>query len=91
MTKEEIRKLIDKNDKLQWWAAVLFSEIAEQTNLMGDVEDLTLLRIIKRRVDEFPWHVQQEAMKIINNSKTNQSEKIDELEQRIITLEKKVK
>lgn len=32
MTREDIRVFIDNDDKLQWWAAVLFSEICELCN-----------------------------------------------------------
>lgn len=91
MIKDDIKKLTNSNDILQYWAALLFAEITEAMNIKAEYSPESILRIIQIKVDEFPWHVQQEAIKLSEKLSNQQTEKIKELEKRISTLEKKVR
>lgn len=65
MTKAEVQALVETNDKLQRWAAVLFAEICElvQTQDRDDWDIKAVYPIIAGKVKEFERMVLMEAIK----------------------------
>lgn len=53
MTKDEIKLLCETDDKLQWWAMVLFAEISALVNSQKDIDE-DICTFIRMKVDEFP-------------------------------------
>lgn len=88
MTKEQIKTICEADDKLQWWAMILFAEISElisHSNL--DIRDPLDVKIIyditKRKVEEFPMLIVQRTLEQANGKIS----KLDELEKRVKKLE----
>lgn len=76
MTKTEVKILVESDDKLQWWAAILFAEISEFVDAQKGGHDVeTIYKCIRGKVEEFPGLVIQTMLdraKKENHAKTNQ-------------------
>lgn len=56
MTKEEVKLLCEHDEKLRWWAMVLFAELSELAVSYTNKEcgDETFASITLRKIEEFP-------------------------------------
>lgn len=75
MTKAEVKILVESDDKLQWWAAILFAEICELMDALKAGHDpASILQCVKSKVDEFPELVIQTCIEKVkaDHAKTNQ-------------------
>ena len=63
MTKDQIKLLCETDEKLQWWAMVLFAEISELL-MHGEKDDAAVWRVVEMKVTEFPKIVVHHALEI---------------------------
>jgi len=89
MTKQEIKTLIESDDKLQWRAAVLFAEISEYDHLDKtgyNLSDKEFRNLITQKIKEFP--------QIVINRQLEEAEGkvslLQDLERRVRRLEDKL-
>lgn len=62
MTKNEVKAICEADDRLQWWAMVLFAEISELMS-GGYREDKDAVHsYVRSKVEEFPRLVVQRAV-----------------------------
>lgn len=65
MTKQEVKDLCEDDDKLQWWAMVLFAEICELVQTIDNAyggDPQTLTKMVRGKVQEFPRLVIQRQL-----------------------------
>lgn len=84
MTREDIKKIIEADPYMQWWSAVLFSEISELIDAIDGYNEKTILSLIKLKTQEFNTLFQQHSL---NNLLKNEN-KLEDLEKRVSELEK---
>lgn len=75
MSKDEIKLLCEEDNKLQWWAMVLFAEISELVTSQYDM-DVAVYKVIKAKVEEFPRLVIMNAVNKVKD-KINKAEDYD--------------
>jgi hypothetical protein len=54
VSKDDVKLLCETDDKLQWWAMVLFAEIVALVHSGYGKEDNTLAEYVRAKVEEFP-------------------------------------
>ncbi len=62
MTKVEVKSLCEADDKLQWWAMVLFAEIAEVAESGYRDDDKVIAQYVRAKIAEFPRLVIQRQL-----------------------------
>ncbi len=84
MTKDQVRTLCEADDKLQWWAMVLFAEICELTaGSMYREDGKSCWPIVLGKVAEFTNQVIQRQLEAAEGKLG----RLDELEARVAKLE----
>lgn len=87
MNKEQVKKLIDGDDMLRWWAAVLFSEICElveHNTVFNGYSKEEGFKLIVRKLEEWDRIVHMRMTEIAEGN----IKKLPSLEQRVAALEK---
>lgn len=81
MTKADVKKLCEADDKLQWWAMVLFAEIAELVAMVHPSQhDLkSVWPTVQSKVEEFP--------RLVVQRKLEEADERPSLEERVAKLE----
>lgn len=87
MTKDEVKTLCEDDDKLQWWAMVLFAEIMEVASVGASYEnnekaiaryvEKAIARYVRIKVEEFPRLVIQRQLEKVKE-KLDSTETEDE-------------
>ena len=56
MTKQDVKDLCESDDKLQWWAMVLFAEISDLAGPQSQCRDhdKSVAEYVRAKVSEFP-------------------------------------
>lgn len=88
LTKDTIKPICEADDKLQWWAMVLFAEISElvYSEQSGKCDERVAYSLIRCKVMEFPRLV----ISRVEKQAEGKLSLLQELEQRIKTLEAKL-
>lgn len=83
MIKQEVKTLCEADDKLQWWAALLFAEISELEQQCHPGDEAACWSLTRAKVKEFPKLVIQRQLEQAAGKRS----RLDELEQRVAKLE----
>jgi hypothetical protein len=78
MTKNEIKTLCEDDNKLQWWAMVLFAEICDMVQNGYSPDDPAVCSVIKCKVDEFPKLVIQRQLEKVKEKNEAEEAKQNE-------------
>ena len=65
MTKDEVKALCEDDQKLQWWAMVLFAEIASLSQSGYWNDDQAIAGYVRSKIEEFPRLVVQRQLEKI--------------------------
>lgn len=85
MTKEQILDICRADDRMDWWATVLFAEIAQYKD-SGMPVDVAYAKLVMYKVEEFERLILQGVIQKAQEA-AKQPTKLEELEARIKALE----
>ena len=84
MTKDQVKTICEADEKLQWWAMVLFAEISDLVHHTYSEKhfDIGHISVLFQKVNEFK--------ELIVHNKLQESKNLPSLEQRVKLIEDKL-
>lgn len=93
MNKETVQRYTNKSEKLAYWATLFYAELSEIYELyeQKQCDADFVIHQLKLKVEEFDYHIKQEALKMLDGKVREEFKRICDLEERVSILEKKVR